>query len=346
MIAKAPYKRIATEEAFATAEQFRLFRKLLESPGFDDPGFESLWGFYLLSQAERPRAIRERLLDLDALRIKDMDATGIDVQILSLTSPGVNALGADDAKGLSISANDELAAAIARHPDRYAGLAAFAPQDPSHAAKEIERSVVKLGLKGAIFNGHMRDEYLDDPKFWAIFEACEALSVPIYLHPTGPSRGLIKPMLEKGLDGAIFGFGVDTALHTLRLIVSGVFDRFPRLQLVLGHLGEALPFWLFRLDFMHRATVAAGRYEAMKPLKRSISDYLRDNVHVTTSGMAWEPAIQFCQQVLGVDRVLYAMDYPYQFVADEVTASDNLQIAPADKAKFFQTNAERLFGLA
>lgn len=340
----APYKRIATEEAFATEEQFALFRKLLDS-GYDDPGFQSLWGFYLTSEAQRPRDIRAKLIDLDAQRIADMDATGIDVQILSLTSPGVNVLEADEARALSVSANDELAEAIKRHPTRFAGLAAFAPQDPAHAAKEIERGITKLGLNGAIFNGHTRDVYLDDPKFWAIFEACEALDTPIYLHPNGPSRGLIQPMLERGLDGAIFGFGVDTALHTLRLIVAGLFDRFPKLKLVLGHLGEALPFWLFRLDYMHRAGVMSNRYESMKPLKRKISEYMRENVYVTTSGMASPPSIKLCQEVLGEDHVLYAMDYPYEFVADEVVIQDNLQVSPEVKQKFFQTNAERLFKL-
>jgi len=343
-IAKVPYKRIATEEAFATAEQFRLYQRLLDS-GRADPGFLSLWGFYLNSPADRPVMIRRKLLDLDAERISDMDATGIDVQLLSLTAPGVNALEADEAKALSVSANDEVAEAIAHHPGRFAGLATFAPQDPAHAANEIERGVRKLGLKGAILNAHCRNEYLDDPKFWAIFEACEALDVPVYLHPAGPSNGLIQPMLEKGLDGAIFGFGVDTGLHALRLIVSGLFDRFPKLKLVLGHLGEALPFWLFRLDYMHRATVAAKRYQALKPLERRISDYMRENVYVTTSGMACPATILYCRQQLGAAHVLYAMDYPYQFVAEEVTAQDELPLGDDDKAGFFQRNAETLFRL-
>lgn len=344
MIAKVPYKRIATEEAFATAEQFAQFGKLLDG-GYRDPGFESLWGFYLRSPAERPVLIRERLLDLGARRIADMDATGIDVAILSLTAPGVNAFEADVARSVSVSANDELAAAIARHPTRFAGLAAFAPQDPGHAAKEIERGVSKLGLKGAIFNGHTRGVWLDDPKFWPIFEACEALDVPIYLHPTGPHPDLIKPFLERGLDGAIYGFAVDTGLHALRLIVSGLFDRFPKLKLTLGHLGEALPFWLFRLNYMHRAGVAANRYAAIKPLKRWIPEVLRENVYVTSSGMPFEPSIKLCQEVLGPEHVLYSMDYPYEFVAEEVTAQDNLAISDEHKKMFFQTNAERLFKL-
>ncbi|MEJ0027091.1 MAG: amidohydrolase family protein [Rhizomicrobium sp.] len=344
MPAKVPYKRIATEEAFATQELFDQFGKLLDS-GFRDPGFESLWGFYLRSEAERPVLIRARLLDLDARRLADMDATGIDVQLLSLTAPGVNMFEADVARAVSVSANDALAAAIARHPTRFAGLAAFAPQDPAHAAKEIERGVRKLGLKGAIFNGHTRGQWLDDPKYWAIFEACEALDVPIYLHPTGPHPDLIKPFLERGLDGAVFGFGVDTGLHALRLIVSGLFDRFPRLKLVLGHLGEALPFWIFRLNFMHRAGVAAKRYDSIKPLQRWIPEVMRENLYVTTSGMPYEPSIKLCQEVLGMEHVLYAMDYPYQYVGEEVTMQDDISIGAEHKKMFFQTNAERLFKL-
>jgi 2,3-dihydroxybenzoate decarboxylase len=345
-IAAAPgYLRIATEEAFGPPEMFRMYRKLLETKSFDDPGFQSLWGFYLGSRSERATAIIERLQDVGPRRIADMDSAGIARQILSLTSPGVQVFDAATAKALASSSNDQLAATIRKHPDRYSGLAAVAPQDPPAAAQELERGVRTLGLKGAIINSHTLGEYLDDHRFWDIFAAAEALDVPIYLHPNTPSRGMIAPLLERGLDGAIYGFGVETGMHLLAIITSGAFDRFPRLKIVVGHLGEALPFWLFRLDFMHRATVIAKRYACMQPLRKKVSDYMRENVYVTTSGMAWEPAISFCQSVLGMDRVLYAMDYPYQFVLDEVTASDNLSLGAADKKKFFQLNAERVFAL-
>jgi 2,3-dihydroxybenzoate decarboxylase len=338
------YLRIATEEAFAPPAMFDGYRKLLARGG-DDPGFESLWGFYLGSPSPRATAVIERLQDLGDRRIADMDNTGIDLQILSLTSPGVQVFDADRANDLARDSNDELAAAIARHPDRFAGLAAAAPQDPAAAAKEIERGVRKLGLKGFILNSHTHHQYLDDPKFWAIFEACEALDVPIYLHPNSPSKQLIAPLLEAGLDGAVYGFGVETGLHLLRIIVKGVFDRFPKLRIVVGHCGEALPFWLYRLDYMHGATVASKRYPFMRPLERKVSDYLRENVYITTSGMAWAPAIMFCRDVLGADRVMYAMDYPYQFVREEVVASDALPMSAAEKKQFFQDNAERVFGL-
>lgn len=340
----ANYKRIATEEAFATVDQMNLYRRLLAS-GSGDPGFQSLWGFYLGSKSPRTTAVITRLQDLGERRLLDMQDTGIDRQILALTSPGVQIFDTATAKSLAVAANDEVAAAVRKHPDRYAGLIAVAPQDPATAAKEIQRGVQQLGLKGVIVNSHTHDEYLDAPKFWEIFAAAEALDVPIYIHPNTPSRGLIQPLLDAGLDGAIFGFGVETGMHLLRIIVAGVFDRFPKLQIMVGHAGEALPFWLFRLDYMHNATVVSQRYSHMKPLRKKISDYMRENVYVTSSGMPWAPAITFCQSVLGADRVLYAMDYPYQFVADEVLASDAMPMSAADKVKFFQTNAERVFKL-
>lgn len=339
------WQRIATEEAFATTELLDRYRRLLTSDWNEDPGFRSLFGFYLGNKNARITPIIERMSDLGAGRIRDMDETGISRQILSLTAPGVQIFERDTAVALARSANDELAAAVRAHPDRFSGLAAIAPQDPKEAAKELERGVRTLGLKGAIVNSHTRGEYLDDKKFWDIFEAAESLNVPVYLHPTTPSPRMIAPFLEAGLDGAIFGFAVETGLHLLRLVVSGVFDRFPGLRLVVGHLGEGLPYWLFRIDFMHARMVAAGRYPSVQKLAKKPSDYLRDQCYVTTSGMAWEPVILYAQSVLGVDRVMYAMDYPYQFVPAEVAVTDNLPISDADKKKFYQTNAEAVFAL-
>jgi 5-carboxyvanillate decarboxylase len=156
---------------------------------------------------------------------------------------------------------------------------------------------------------------------------------------------MIGPLLQYGLDGAIYGFAVECGMHVLALITSGLFDRFPTLRLVVGHLGEGLPFWMFRLDFMHRAQVTAKRYKCLQPLQRKVSDYLRENVYFTTSGMAWEPAVMFTRSVVGADRVLYAMDYPYQYVPEEVTAMDRLPLSEPEKAAFFQGNAEAVFKL-
>ena len=346
MTSDVDYLRIATEEAFAPPELVRLWQSMLADGTCDDPGFISLQGFFMRSKAERPAAVLARLQDLGERRIADMDAVGIDRQIISLTCPGTQVLDRDRAVAMARLANDQLAEACRRHPDRFSGLTAVAPQDPEEAAREIERGAAELGLVGVIINSHTQGEYTDDPKFWPIFEAAQALDTPIYLHPNTPPRNMIGPMLEAGLDSAIYGFAVETGLHLLRIIMAGVFDRFPRLRIVAGHLGEALPFWLYRLDFMHAATVKAARYESMKPIGRQPSEYLRSNVWVTTSGMPWAPAIMFCREVLGPDRVMYAMDYPYEYVPEEVTMQDQLPLDAAAKKAFFQDIAEQVFGLS
>ena len=337
------YRRIATEEAFCPPDLMRRFLQVLADKSIDDPGFYKLWGFYG-GASERARLLSERIQDLGDRRLADMDATGIDMQILSITCPGVQMFKASEGTALARDANDQLAAAIARHPTRFAGLTAIAPQDPAAAAKEIERGAKQLGLKGVIVNSHTQNRYLDEPDFWPILEAAAACDTPLYLHPNTPSKQLIPAFLDRGLDGAIYGFGVETGLHLLRIITAGLFDRFPTLRICVGHLGEALPFWMKRIDFMHTASARAGRENTLK-LEKKPSDYLRENVYVTTSGMPWTDAILYCQNVLGMDRVLYAMDYPYQFVADEVREQDNLPISLEDKRRFFQTNAETVFKL-
>jgi 5-carboxyvanillate decarboxylase len=282
---------------------------------------------------------------MGAQRLADMDASGIAKQLVLLTAPGVQVFEPATGAALAREYNDELAGDVRRHPDRYAALAAVAPHAVDEAVREAERAVTRLGFKGVVVNSHTQGEYLDEPKFWPIFEALEALDVPLYIHPNTPPPAMIAPFLPRGLDGAVYGFAVETGLHLMRIIVAGVFDRFPKLRIVVGHLGEGLPFWLFRLDFMHASMVRANRYEGVKPLKKKPSDYLKENVWITTSGMQWAPAILFCQQVLGVDRVLYAMDYPYQFVPEEVKVTDELPIPDADKKKLYQSNAEHLFRL-
>ena len=340
-----PYRRIATEEAWATQEMIDLYLKMIATGSSSDPGFNSLWKHFGGGRSQRVVEILERLLDVDERRIRDMDAAGIDKQLLLLTSPGVQVFDASTATSVAANSNDQVYEIVCKRPDRFAALAAIAPQDPRGAALELERGVNRLKLKGAVINSHTQGQLLDDQRYWPIFEAAVALNVPVYLHPNTPPRDMIGPMLERGLDGAIYGFAVECGLHLLALITSGVFDRFPALRFVVGHLGEGLPFWLFRLDFMHRAQVISKRHERLQPLKRTISEYLRENVFFTTSGMAWEPAIMFTRSVVGVDRVLYAMDYPYQYVPGEVTEMDQLPLTEREKAEFFQLNAERVFNL-
>ena len=336
---KVGYKRIAVEEAWASSELLKTYLKMAADKSIDDPGFIALW-----SRLGSRKQLISRLSDIGEGRIRDMDATGIDMQILSLTSPGVQVFDKATANALATSSNDEVAEAIRKYPSRFAGLAAAAPQDSKAAAKEIERGISKLGLKGVIINSHTRGEFLDDPKFWDIFEAAEALNVPIYLHPQTPPPAMIAPYVERGLESAILGFGAEAGLHALAIIRSGAFDRFPKLKIVLGHGGEALPFWLSRLDFMNRSARPNLRNGAAM-LNRKPSEYMKENIYVTTSGMAWSPVITFLQSVLGTERVLYAMDYPYQYELDEVTATDNLPISKSNKKMLFQTNAEKVFAL-
>ncbi|MEO8308962.1 MAG: amidohydrolase family protein [Pseudomonadota bacterium] len=337
--------RIATEEAFVTKDILAGYHRLLADSSFTDPGFRSLWGFYGTHQSQRAKDINERLQGIGAMRIAHMDETGIDRQIIALTAPGVQVFDPATGSALAIDANDQLAEACRAHPARFTGMAAIAPHDPANAVKEMERAVKKLGFRAVIINSHTQGHYLDEPQFAPVLEAAEALNVPIYLHPQTPPPAMIKPFLDAGLDGAVFGFGCETGLHMLRVITGGVFDRHPKLQFIIGHGGEALPFWLYRLDYMHGATVRSQRYPFMKALQHPVSHYLRNNVYVTNSGVAWQPAIEFCQKVIGVDRVMYAMDYPYQFVPEEVGFCDAMTISAADKKAFFQTNAERVFKL-
>lgn len=338
------YLRIATEEAFAPPEMLDAYRKLL-ARGYDDPGFCSLWGFYLNSPSPRATKIIERLQDLGPQRVQDMDDRGIDRQVIAVTAPGVQVLDRDTAVTMAVEANDMLGEACARYPDRYTGMAACAPQDPAAAAKEIERAAGKYGFRAVIINGHTQGEYLDNPKFLPILETAAKLGLPIYIHPTGMPRAMVQHFLESGLDGAVYGFGVDTGLHALRLIVNGVFDRLPDLKIIIGHMGEALPFWQYRLDYMQRAGQRAKRYDFLPELQKPVSGYLRDNFYITNSGVAWEPAIRFTQETVGVDNTLYAMDYPYQCDVEEVVSLDAMKMDPALKKKFFQTNAEKVFKL-
>lgn len=343
---KPAYQRIATEEAFLTKAVSDGYLRLLKDKSFHDPGFQSLWGFYSGGVSERARLIFERLHDLGERRIADMDAAGIDHQIIALTAPGVQVFEPATASSLAVDANDQLAEACRKYPKRFTGMVAMAPHDPMNAVKEMERGIQKLGFKAVIVNSHIQGHYLDEPQFLPVLEAAAELGAPIYLHPNTPSQRMIEPFVEVGLDGAVFGFGVETGLHMLRIITSGAFDRFPKLQFIIGHAGEALPFWLYRLDYMHGATVRSKRYPFMKELKHPISYYLKNNVYITNSGVAWQPAIEFCQKNIGVDRVLYAMDYPYQYVPEEVGFCDNMTIPDADKRAFFEGNARRVFKLS
>jgi 5-carboxyvanillate decarboxylase len=334
-------KRIAVEEAFVTEEIAKEWKKVLASK-FVEPGFRMM-GQSILGDDPGARLVHSRLVDVGAGRIAHMDATGIDMAVLSITSPGVQAFDAVTATRLAADANDVLSAAVKANPTRLAGLAAVAPQYPDGAAKELERAARKLGMKGYLINSHTMGEYLDDKKFWPIFEAAQALDMPLYLHPREPAPSMVAPFLDYGLYFAGFGFAVETSLHAMRLIMSGLFDQFPRLKIVLGHMGEGLPFWLQRIDNRYLLQVKIG---AVKKMPRLPSEYFLENFVITTSGVMSAPALKLSIEVLGVDRIMFAADYPYESVEEGVKFLDEVDITEEQRRKIYSINAERIFRLA
>ena len=333
----ANFRRIATEEAFTTQEVVDRLSEVTQGLS------ENMDHFFVRGLLNRPNDPRKwKLLDVDTGRIAAMDAAGVDMHLLSLTSPGVQLFDADTAAGLAASVNDELAETIRRHPTRFAGLAAVAPQDPVRAAKEMERSINALGLHGFVINSHTNGEYLDQPKYWPILEAAEALDRPIYIHPRTLPDNAIAPYRDHFLWSAMWGYAVETGLHGMRLIVSGAFDRFPKLKIVLGHMGEGIPYWVYRIDHMYNVVSA----NAEERLKRKPSDYLKDNFLITTSGMNHHPALEYCLKVLGPENIMWAIDYPYQDSHEAVGFLDSAEISNADKALIYGGNAAKAFHIA
>ena len=331
-------RRIAVEEAFITPEILAAWKECLKRDDVE-PGFAKMAGA-LLSPAGRP--LFEKLLDIGAGRIAHMDKVGVDMQVLSLTSPGVQVLDAASAIRLAAQSNDLLAAAVKAYPTRLAGLAAMAPQDPAVAAKEIERGARQLGMRGVIVNSHTGGEYLDLPKYRPILEAAEALDMPIYLHPREPSTPMVAPFLDYGLYFAMWGFSAETGLHAMRLIVSGTFDRFPKLKIVLGHMGEGIPYYLQRIDNRHRMQVKLG---ATPALARKPSEYFHENFYVTTAGVTSLPTLRLCLDVLGSDRVLFAADYPYEDDDEAVHFIKETVLTDEERRRVCETNAVSLFKL-
>ena len=326
---------IATEEAFAPREYIEAYLAL--APSLDTPASRYLSNYYGKHEFAR------ELTDLD-YRLAEMDRLGVDMHLLSITGPGVQAFDAGFGTELATIANDTLAGAIARHPTRYAGLAAVAPQDPQRAAREVERAMKTLKLNGVIINSHTHGEYLDDPKFWPIFEAAVACDAPLYLHPTIPSDAMIGPLSQYGMMGALWGFGADASLHVVRMILGGVFDAFPTLQIVLGHLGEGLAFWLGRLDNRYANIKRRGLSPlGSKPLERLPSEYFASNFHVTTSGMMTDAPLDFCLRMFGEDRILFAIDYPFEQTAEAVVFIRSTPILEQTRRKICHANAEALF---
>ena len=334
-----PYKRIATEEAWTFPALVRAQVDYLESG--DAPADDSLRMGAMFSKMP---SLQEMLQDLGELRLAHMDEYGIDRQLLLLTAPGVQVVRPGDGTALAREANDIASEACRNHPDRFSALAAFDPRDVAGSVKELERAA-KLGLNGAVLNSHFQGHYIDEADYWPILEALEANDLALYIHPTAPFNA---PHYEsRGFFGALGGFPHDVWLHTMAIIFSGAFDRFPKLRLVIGHMGECMPLQLYRFDWMQGNADGRPHLRGGKQVKlqQPVSYYFHNNIWITTSGVAWEPAIKFCQDVLGPDRVLYAMDYPYQQSYDEVAAYDRMGIAPEHKKMLMEDNARRVFRL-
>jgi uncharacterized protein len=284
-----------------------------------------------------------RLADLGAGRLADMDAAGVDVQVISHNVPGPEACAARDAVAIACDANDELAEAVAAHPDRFAGFAALPTPDPDGAAEELRRAVTRLGFRGAMVNGTTDGRFLDDRSFWPIFAEAERLHVPVYLHPAPPPSAVwdayydgLAPNVAHLLGTSAWGWHVETGLHVLRLVLAGVFDRHPDLQVVIGHLGEAVPFMLARADSV------LGRGTG---LERPVREYFARNVHYTTSGMFTRAPFDCLLDVAGPGRVLFAVDYPFSDGAGARRFLDALPIAPDDLERIAHGNAEALLRL-
>jgi 2,3-dihydroxybenzoate decarboxylase len=323
-----PYKLIPCEEAFTTPEILEAARK--HAKGVPSMASGPIVGPML-----------PLLMDLGEGRLRGMDAAGIDMQVLSLGSPGVQNFDVATANSLARLANDRLADTIKAHPARFAGLATFAPQDPATAVKELQRAAHELELNGALVNSHTNGEYLDETKYWPIFEALESLGLPLYIHPREPAPGVAGAGIPGFTVG--WGFAVETGTHALRLIASGLFDRFPKLTIVLGHMGEGLPFFLERIENRYRFETTM--FPPKVKLQLSPGEYFRRNFLVTTSGMNFAAPLAATIATIGVDRVLFAVDYPFEDQPATVAAFDAIAILAEDKKKICETNVRRTFNL-
>jgi predicted TIM-barrel fold metal-dependent hydrolase len=290
-------------------------------------------------------AMQPKLLDLGQERIAAMDEGGVDFQVLSLASMGLDELKAKEATAVIADVNDELAAAMKTNPERLGGFAALALQDPECAAKELERCVTKLGFVGALVDGTVGGLFLDDPRFTPFWETAVRLKVPVYLHPALPPEA-VKKAYFSGLPDDVamllsiagWGWHAETGLHTLRLIVSGLFDRLPELQLIIGHMGEGLPYALAR-----SSAVLSGPSH----LRQTVADYFRTNIHLTTSGYFTQQPLKCAVDVVGLDRMMYSVDYPFsantrgkKFLEDAAA-----WLSPADLEKLAGGNAMKVLKL-
>jgi predicted TIM-barrel fold metal-dependent hydrolase len=321
--------KIALEEHFAHAET------LQDSAVFVPP---SHWP-----------ELKHRITDIHGTRLREMDKAGIEMMLLSLNAPAVQAIvDAPTAVNVARRANDYLADEIARNPKRFQGLAALAMQSPDEATCEIERCVRQLGFRGALVNGFSQvgdpetPVYLDDPRYHAFWAKVAELDVPFYLHPRNPLPQDARIYAgHPWLLGPTWAFGQETAVHALRLMCAGLFDRHPNLQIVLGHMGEGLPFNIWRCDNRNKWLNQPPAY----PAKRLLSEYFQENFYVTVSGNFSTPALLCTMQVMGADRILFSTDWPFEAIDQAAAWFDSCPISEADRQKIGRTNSLELFKL-
>jgi predicted TIM-barrel fold metal-dependent hydrolase len=327
---------IAVEEHFATESFLRTAHGLEVVPG-DETEVD------LMRAVEDAGPMRARLLDLGQ-RIAGMDATGQDLAVLSLNPPGVQPYRPGAAVALAREFNDDLGRIVREHPGRFGGLGTVAPQDPEAAAREIARIMGPLGLNGIMINSHTGGHYLDEPRFDPLLDAAQASRAPVYLHPRIPSvRG---PYLDYGLSAAVWGYQAEAGLHAMRLILSGALDRHPALTIVLGHLGEGIPYWLRRIDNRHAfAARVAGAATPMPRLELTPSEYFRRNFVLTTSGIDDADVLGLALRAVGDDNVMFAIDMPYEDPAAAVAFLRDAPLTDAQRARISHRTAERVFGL-
>jgi 2,3-dihydroxybenzoate decarboxylase len=311
-------------------------RKIALEEHFISPGLVEYWRPTMGDvPAEITEKIYRALTDFDDLRLKSMDDAGIAKAVLSISGPGVQVEpDAARATAKAAEANDFLADVVAKHPDRYLGFAHIALQDPAAAARELERCVSQLGFKGAMINGQTLGRYLDERQFDPFWAKAEELQVPIYLHPADPAQQYATYGSYKELTRATWGWGVETGTHALRMVFGGVFDRFPKALLMLGHLGETLPYLLWRLD--SRAKLYGVQ------LKRQPSDYIKDNIAVTVSGMYSAEPLHCALAALGDSRVMFSADYPFENVSEAGHFMDTVPLTDAQREDIAWKNAARM----
>jgi 2,3-dihydroxybenzoate decarboxylase len=290
-------------------------------------------------EGKRASELERRMFDMGELRLHEMDEAGIDVQVLSHGAPATQKLDAETSIRMAVQTNDRLGAFVASKPDRFAALAALPTPDPKAAANELERTVTKLGFKGAMIHGLTNGQFIDEPQYWPIFERAQALDVPVYLHPSFPHPAVIEAYYKtyaadfNWLIGPALGFTVETATQCVRMIISGVFQKYPKLKVIVGHLGEGLPFLLWRMDhFLSR-------------VDRPFREVFQNNFYLTTSGNFSDIALDASVAALGVDRIMFSVDWPFVTNKEGVDWMKATSLSEADKANVLGNNAMALLKL-